>query len=152
MRYASAIWLLALFAAASGSEITHMPIRDVVPWAGTIAVSVIDSAETTETEDRITVELEATVLEVLEGGAEAGDGVACSYTSIVPIIRDEEGNEIGSASIEVYGSGLEFSCSRGDTVILLLEPMVLEPDAPCGLVRLESAGSRKVIEKILTLW
>ena len=141
--------ILLLSAAAAAGETTHLPLSEVVPWAGTIAVAEIDSVRLTETVDRMTVELEATALEVLVGGWDEGEQVSCSYTAVIPVIRDEIGEEVGTASIEVFGSGLEFGCARGDTAVLLLEPMVVDPGTPCGLVRLESFEARKRVLMLL---
>jgi hypothetical protein len=141
--------VLLIAGSVFSSETTHRPLEEVISWAGTIAVVEVDESAVTSTVDRVTAELTVSVIEVLIGEADPGDVVQCSYTCIIPEIRNEEGEVIGSVSISVFGSGQEFQCSQGDTVIAFLEPMTVEPETSCGLVRIELMDSRKAILKLL---
>lgn len=117
--FARTVVFLALAAVAlpaMASQIFHRTLEEVLEDAGWIVVATVVTAQRTQTQHSMDVTYKLQMIETLQGTAPA---VPVHYSQPIPILYDDEGNEIGTFSPILDGSGSELGLKEGDTWIFV---------------------------------
>jgi hypothetical protein len=108
--------LLAVGIPAAASQIFHRTLEEVLEEADWIVVATVVTAQRTNSQHSMDATYKLQVVETLQGKAPA---VPVHYSQPIPILYDEEGNEIGMFSPILDGSGSELGLKEGETWIFV---------------------------------
>ncbi len=113
--------LLALLAAplAPAGQLVPAPLQEVLSRADRVFVGRVVKREHSRSESRVDLRLTVTPLRMLRGPAMKED-VELSYSEVIPLIRNEQGEVIGSFSPIISGSGEEFNAQPGEEWLFLV--------------------------------
>jgi len=106
----------ALALPAAASQIFHRSLEEVLEDAEWIVVGTVVNAQRTNTQRMMDATYKIQVLETLQGKAPA---VPIHYSQPIPILYDDEGNEVGTFSPILDGSGSELAMKEGETWIFV---------------------------------
>ncbi len=130
----AAILLAAIALPAAASQIFHRPLEEVLEEADWIVVATVVNAQRSSSRSSTEAVYKIQVVETIQGTA---PGVPIHYSQPIPILYDDEGNEVGHFSPILDGSGSELSLKEGETWIFLGHGPHVE-DAPAAfLTRVE---------------
>lgn len=126
--------LAAVALPAAASQIFHRPLDEVLEDTDWIVVATVVNAQRTSSLTSTEAVYKIQVVETIQGTAPA---VPIHYSQPIPILYDDEGNEVGHFSPILDGSGSELSLKEGETWIFLGHGPHVENAPGASLARVE---------------
>ena len=146
------LWLIAtlLTGAAAASQIFFMDLADDLMMSDNIFLARVESSFEMPMDYARRVDYTLSVLSVVSCTDSLSDSLVAVYSMLVPRgWVDESGNEFWESPL-VNGSGLEFSFSPGDTVLVFGSALPSgDRSVPMGILRVEVADSLGSVMKML---
>ena len=108
--------LTAVAMPAAASQIFHRPLEEVLEDAEWIVVATVVTAQRASSQRSTDATYKIQVEQILEGTAPE---IPVHYSQPVPILYDDEGNEVGTFSPILEGSGSELGLKEGETWVFI---------------------------------
>jgi hypothetical protein len=140
--------LLTLTLPAAASQIFHRTLEEVLEEADWIVVATVVTAQRTSNQHSTDATYKLQVVETLQGTAPA---VPVHYSQPIPILYDDEGNEIGTFSPILDGSGSELGLKEGETWIFVGSGPSSEAAQIASLFRVEPRANLGAVTAWLTV-
>ncbi len=139
-----------LAAAAAASQIFFMDLSDDLMMSDNIFLARVESSFETPMDYARRVDYTLSVLSVVSCADSLSDSLVAVYTMLLPRSWvDQSGNEVWESPL-VNGSGLEFSFSPGDTVLVFGSALPSgDRSVPMGIIRVETADSLGSVVRML---
>lgn len=130
--------LLFLFSTplAQAGQLVMRPLAETLEQADRVFVGRVLKSERQDSEAQSVIRLSVLPLRILRGPA-GDEAVEMIYSRVIPLIRNDRGEVIGSFSPVIDGSGRELAVKEGEEWLFLLRGS--GGKFPASLLRVESA-------------
>lgn len=142
----SVVLALAMTAGRSAaSQVTINRLEEVLPRTKMAFVATVDSFSRINTEESVRINYVLTPKSQVIGDMPFQTNAVCTFSMVIPLLRDSSGKVVGHFSYVSDSSGTEFNVETNGSYVFMFSVDKLFTNSPTPVFRIEPAEKSEVI-------